>query len=314
MRIDTRILNALLALASTLGAQGTANCIKPPVNNPTIINNGQVVADTVEFKASIGNGFLVQNRNNLFGITGYRCPACESKRAPGHPIETSFLAEPVVESVTSATPVKPGDIIEAVNGQPITSSAGSKQFSDPTGGVTTLTVRRGRERVVLNLTLPPACRDTTIYVYVPFSIPRRFPSESTIRIRGTSKLANGPLYVIDGVPVSSIDGVRHEAPSPPAGRYGFALSCTPDCGQLTIPDGTTYYSYRVAPKVTAIRDDSPAAAIGLKVGDVIVKVDGHSILEDDGALALARSDKKESLRLTVLRDGKEISLLFQAPR
>lgn len=307
----------MLAVSSAAVAQDSTKCgrIPPPrQNDPIIVVDGQIVTNPGEFTALTSGSFVSRGAGAAFGIMSYNCASCEDRIKVGQRPEMSFFVEPVVQSVSTSTPVKVGDVIEAVNDQPITSSAGSTQFMYPAIGTNRLTVRRGRDRLVLNFTLPLPCPETTIHL--SFSMQGRFQPDSAtrIRIRGISKLSSGPVYVIDGVPVYAVDGVRSETPRPPAGRYGFALSCAPDCGQLTIPDGTTYYSYRVAPKVTAIRDDSPAAAIGLKVGDVIVKVDGHSILEDDGALALARSDKKESLRLIVLRDGKEIALLLQAAK
>ncbi|MGH7620271.1 MAG: PDZ domain-containing protein [Gemmatimonadaceae bacterium] len=328
MRIHTRILSALLAAASTLGAQGAPSCIRHSQSNTPIIVNGQPVGDTIELTASTGNGFLATD-GAAFGITGYRCPACEMRRKPGQAPETSFLAEPVVESVSGATPVKPGDIVEAVNGQPITSSAGSKQFTRPTGGATTLTVRRGRDRLVLSFTVAPPCPDSLRISMSGFVRDGRLiRNDSVIALRAqlSGKVTGDPVYVIDGVvvsppiprgnaigPIYVIDGVRYDpSASVPATHFGFALSCTGDCGQITLPDGTTYFQYSAAPKVSEIREVGVAASAGLRVGDVVVKVDGHSILDDEGALALARAEQNDSVRLTVLRHGKEVDIVLQA--
>jgi len=44
------------------------------------------------------------------------------------------------------------------------------------------------------------------------------------------------------------------------------------------------------------------------------RIDGKSVAESDGALALARLDKKDSVRLTIRRDAREIDFVISAPR
>jgi hypothetical protein len=323
MRINTRTIGvALLAFAPRVIAQGTPKCPAHPRERPIIVVNGQIVGDTVEFSESTGSGFTSRGPGELFGVTAYTCPACQMKRVPGHRPEYSFLAEPVVVSVNGSTSVKPGDVIEAVNDQPITSSAGSSQFAYPTTGANTLTVRRGRDRVVLRFDIPAlapcpdSTRDANFRVQGRLSGNVNFDSarvgappdqqpKAPIRIRGMSSLPTGPVYVIDGVRVEPTS-------VPPSSRFGFALTCRPTCVQVTNPDGTTFYRFDYAPAITALRDGSPAATIGLKVGDVVVKIDGLSILGDDGAIRLAHSEQKQSLHVTVQRDGKEIGYLLQA--
>jgi membrane-associated protease RseP (regulator of RpoE activity) len=225
------------------------------------------------------------------------------KAERGRRPEDTFFAEPVVLSVTSSTPVKPGDVIEAVNDQPITSSAGAAQFSYPTAGPATLTVRRGRDRLVLKFVLSSTpCSDSSEKVVLPLQVPGFQPG---IRIRGLGNVngLSGPIYVIDGVRVDP-------SSTPPPSRYGFAVSCSPNCPEVTSPDGSTYHRYTAAPTISAIRDGSPAATAGLKVADVILRIDGRSILDDEGAFALAGSAKKDFVRLTVLREGKEIDVVI----
>jgi hypothetical protein len=52
--------------------------------------------------------------------------------------------------------------------------------------------------------------------------------------------------------------------------------------------------------------------MGLRVGDVVTEIDGISILTEEGALRFQRSERKESLRVTVMRDGKRIGVLLQS--
>jgi hypothetical protein len=343
MRILSSAIGATLLGASVLVAQATPRCTRGAAQDSAqrahtpIIVNGKVASDSIPFVATTGLGFLASGAGEAFGITSYRCAACQMKKEPGRPPEDSFMAEPVVMSVSASTSMQRGDVIEAVDGQPITSSVGSSQFSHPDPGVHTLTVRRGRERVTLRFDISPLppCRitDTTYRVIGRLSETVGFdtvrvgqklfwlipgvritgtaqPQPRTIHLRGMSSLADsakGPIYVIDGV--------RFEQVSlPPVTKYGFELSCRPICTRVTNPDGTTFYRFGAPPTIVTLRDDSPASKIGLRVGDVVVKVDGAPILTDDGAIKLARSEEEATLQLTVLRDGKEISYLLQAPK
>jgi hypothetical protein len=315
---------ALLAIGSSVMAQDTAKCVLRGAlaarqNQPLYIVNGQIFADSTPLVANTGAGFLARGPGQFFGITGYRCPACQDKREPGKPVEFSFLAEPVVVSVNNATPVKPGDVIEAVNDQPITTSAGSTQFTYPPVGPNTLTVRRGRDRIVLrfDFTVPPPCPfspgDKVFHVLsgidssrVVYSGLRVLGGAPSMTVRDTTRPA--PIYVIDGVRIEPFS-------VPAATRYGFAVSCQSGCTKVTNPDGTTFYRYTGPPMINAIRDTSLAANAGLRVGDAIVKVDGFSILSDDAAIRLAQSEPKSSpLRVTVLRDGREIGVVLHAPK
>jgi serine protease Do len=61
--------------------------------------------------------------------------------------------------------------------------------------------------------------------------------------------------------------------------------------------------------VTQVEDGSPASKAGLKVGDVIVKLDGQMV-SDAGELQIAVGQKQPGTRieLEVLRDGKNVSV------
>lgn len=59
--------------------------------------------------------------------------------------------------------------------------------------------------------------------------------------------------------------------------------------------------------VVEVVSGSPAAQAGVKVGDIITKIDGSAIKESNGGLAKIVSTKKvgDKIRLTIWRDGKE---------
>src|SRR5262249_16354991 len=59
-----------------------------------------------------------------FGITGYQCANCGVSRVKGQRASYSFMTEPVVVDAVPGGKIVAGDVIEAVNGKPITTRAG----------------------------------------------------------------------------------------------------------------------------------------------------------------------------------------------
>jgi hypothetical protein len=396
----------------------------------------------------------------LFGITGLDVPSI-SMLNPGSPRPIySFRAEPVVTQVDRETLVAIGDAIEAVDGRPITTQAGADAFMYPTAGPHSVSVRRGRERQTLQLTLRAPCVDgptggrgddgiragrgegrgssgaTTIVgngqirfearsnstdsgsvrfkarsYPTPFNPQTRFPfavgddsscagdsrqhvvsmeimnalaqvvavptfdgvapggAEASSVPRGTpiskislpcgryiaywngtdqnsNKEAASGVYVfqlfidgnrpvtartrasrgagsnsaggqgfgrgvpvIGGDPLIVIDGVvqppRNSAPQ--TGRFGFAVECRPSCSRKQGTDGEYYYKYDGYPRIVEVREQSAAAKAGLRVGDLLTKVEGRSILEDG---VLQRLEQRDQLHVTVERDGKAIDAVL----
>ena len=80
-----------------------------------------------------------------FGVTSYQCSNCSIayKRDGGERTTYSFGAELVVLKVAEGSQLRVGDVIVAVNGNPITTRTGADQFVYPaTGSKTLITVRR----------------------------------------------------------------------------------------------------------------------------------------------------------------------------
>ena len=123
----------------------------------------------------------------VFGVTSYQCASCAIEQGAGLRTQYVFQAEPIVLEVLPASVLRPGDVIVAVNGEPIMSQAGAHQFTYPEPGKSALTVRRGNARIELSATTA-ACRAQA---------PGREPSAD-------------PLVVVDGVIVSGVDQVARE--------------------------------------------------------------------------------------------------------
>jgi len=111
------------------------------------------------------------------------------------------------------------------------------------------------------------------------------------------------------VPIVVIDGaLQSGAGSPPeAGKFGIASACEPSCSVKRMPTGGYYYKYDSYPRVVQVRQRSAAERAGIQVGDVIIEVEGRSILEDGSILNLEQHDQ---LRMTVRRDDKTIDVVL----
>ena len=69
-----------------------------------------------------------------YGVIAYQCASCAFKRDKGAAPEFSFNAEPRILATTEWSALRQGDVVEAINGQPITTRAGSDQFTYPSRG------------------------------------------------------------------------------------------------------------------------------------------------------------------------------------
>jgi len=265
--------------------------------------------------------------------------------------------------------VAAGDVIEAVDGHPITTQAGADAFAYPAPGAHSLTVRRGRDRQVINAVVPASCGTGSSSGFGGAASTASSMSTGTltgaaaatgpsIHIRGTTQQMGRYVYnadsgkmifdttrrdgvhrgvgsgmgiggggagssggsssgtsagsgfgrgvpAIGGDPIEVINGLTRTGASgsPSVGKFGFAVECRPSCTLKRTPSGEYYYKYDGFPRIVEVRERSAADRAGLRVGDLITKVEGKSILEDD---VLHGSEQRDQLRITVRRDGKDI--------
>ena len=302
----------------------------------------------------------------MFGIVAYQCANCGFKREKPDRPTYLFYAEPVVLEAKSPGVFRVGDVVEAVDGKPITTSAGAEVFTYPTVGDHEVSVRRGRTRLGLRMSISATgCEVTTtpgnllqfqlsmadieaIEVLKGPAAVAQYGQQAarggvvtittkphnagsitsanldSVRARARETLgstpgplsANYPMIIVDGVLVSS-SNVPGSVGSDRSteGRFGFAVACQLPCTPATTKEGTlhyTYYKYVGFPPVAAIRPNSPADRAGLRFGDLIVKVDGHPIGDEEGARILSKLDWKDTpLRLTVRRDDKELTIKIE---
>lgn len=297
-----------------------------------------------------------------FGVIAYQCANCGFKRDAGRSI-FQFFAEPVVTEAKPGSMFRVGDVIEAVDGKPITTSAGAEVFTYPPPGDREISIRRGRVRHGLRFTIsgtgcsavsqltsrfmlavddiesidvvkgptavaeygPAAAGNGVIVIKTkqPSSTAQAHTDSLRARVReilgppGNFVGRPQPMIVVDGIPVSPDEARALGIPFDRTGRFGFAVGCQRACTPLTGKDGPlfyTYYKYSEFPSIIGVRPGGAADRAGIRAGDVVTKVDGVSVSEDEGAKNLARLERREHARVTVRRDGKEIEFSLQADR
>ena len=120
-----------------------------------------------------------------FGVTSYQCASCGIKQGMSARPQYIFQAEPIVLETAPGSVLKAGDVIEAVNGEPIMTQTGSDRFTYPQTGQVTLTVRRGSARVQLT-TSTAGCENN--------------PAQA--------QDASKPLIIVDGVAVADVNKLK----------------------------------------------------------------------------------------------------------
>ena len=118
--------------------------------------------------------------------------------------------------------------------------------------------------------------------------------------------------MIGGVPIIVINGVvqPRNTSRPEVGKFGIASECEQSCEVTRTSTGEYHYKYGSYPRVVNVRQRSAADRGGIRVGDLIVAVEGRSILEEGSLLNLEQNDQ---LRMTVRRDDTLIAVTLAVP-
>ena len=114
---------------------------------------------------------------------------------------------------------------------------------------------------------------------------------------------SGSIGIGFAIPVNEATAIAKQLIDNGAAAHAY-LGVTPQDGSAS--DGS---ATRAGAEVTSVGDGTPAAKAGLKVGDVIVAVNGKPVDSADSLIGHVREKTTgDTVTLTVLRDGKSIEV------
>lgn len=195
--------------------------------------------------------------------------------------ELEFDSEPRITGVRAGGPaagkLREGDVVVALDGQPITTREGARRYSGiAPGELVRLTVRRGGQ--VQDVTLVATARCIPLPPAPPAPAPAHAPA--------------APEAPVPPNPAS--DEML------PEGRLGFAIDCQ-NCGE---DESTGVFRFREPPVVTSVEPGSPAARAGLRPGDRLTHVDGVDLTSEMGWPRFRAIQPGEEVRLTYKRGDR----------
>ncbi len=114
---------------------------------------------------------------------------------------------------------------------------------------------------------------------------------------------SGSIGIGFAIPVNEATSIAKQLIDNGTATHAY-LGVTPKDGSAS--DGS---ATRAGAEVTSVGDGTPAAAAGLKVGDVIVAVNGQRVESADALVGHVREKNTgDDVTLTVLRDGKSLEI------
>jgi regulator of sigma E protease len=218
------------------------------------------------------------------GIASLACGPCTQTWRDGRWI-WRFDAEPEVLGIQDDGPasgkLEQGDEIVSVDGLLITSAEGGDRWSmvEPGETVTLVARRDGRERAV-SIQAGSQCKKRS------FSIPH----DVDVAIQTVERGEHGHIKLIEILP---------------EGWFGFSFSCR--C-RAHVSEQETTWEFDDTPTIVAVAEDSPAARAGIEKGDCIVAADGYPVTENEGARRLTTVRPGETVRLTIEREGRTLTM------
>ena len=243
------------------------------------------------------------------GIASFECSNCAmfTSRDDGRR-SWSFSAEPIVRTVEPGSPadgkIEDGDRLVAIDGHLITTGEGGDRLANLVPGETvSIVVRRGS-------------REQTVAVVPRSECPRSGGAAAAPAIAaspsppGTKYVPRPDRMPAPAVPPTPATGVSVGAvPRPtldllPSGWFGFGIQCTECRWSVDDEDGTSEWEFSTPPEVSSIQAGSPAAAAGLQRGDVLLEIDGESLVTEEGGRRFGSVKPGQDVRWTYARDGE----------
>jgi S1-C subfamily serine protease len=215
------------------------------------------------------------------GITGMGCNCTVQTDAQGG-ARWLFDTEPRVLSLADDGPadgiLEAGDMIVAIDGQLITTSAGGSRWSSLRPGESVrLRIRRGE-----------GLRDVVV--------------QTTAKCPGDAPASRQPV-VADRVPEKSLL---------PRGWIGANLSCHCSASASGLSNdllpGSVNWTFREPPVIGQVIEGGPAAAARLRAGDRLLTIDGVAFDTPEGGRRFSLMTPGTPVQLVIERDGRRLAV------
>ena len=257
------------------------------------------------------------------GITGISCDRCQFF-TNGKVHRAVFWTEPTILDLDPSNPaasvLHEGDVLVAVDGQLITTRGGSARFSAlPPDEPTRLRIRRDGRTMELSVPVASVCpatrsADAPVVAGRPVPVPPLAPSPRTApvpRVPGATPPMMGvtPTPEVPGVPdVPSVAALPSGLE--PRADLGFGFQCDYCEYDRATGIGNGRWTFPQPPIVMGVDED--AGDVALRPGDRLLELGGLDLTTAEGGRRFANIRPGQTLRWTVLRDGKRIEVTTHA--
>lgn len=229
-------------------------------------------------------------RTATLGIGFFHCVGggCSVNLKTPRGLTHDFSTEPRVWNIDGYGPaagrLREGDVVTSVDGALVTTPDGGRRLANLSPGrAMTLGVRRGNAAAEVRVVPVPGCNTPGLVVNSSPEKPE-WP---------------GKLVVPGG-------GMAPGAEWVPPVRFGIYLDCG-DCGWHRASDGWHFHSTQPL-RVKGVEPGSPADRAGLRPGDVLLRIGGHTFTAAGGGSYLRGLRPGQSLPVDLLRDGRQVTV------
>jgi hypothetical protein len=267
------------------------------------------------------------------GIEELRCSSGRCLRGfafEGGRLITTFTTEPRVHALgpPADAVLEEGDVIVAVDGLlSTTSEAGKRLAKVEPGDRVRLKIRRdGTEREV-TITAAASCDRVhrRVFAFDGFDFENfgerlgelRELEDLDERLRDLDIQIFTPDFDFEpGDFRFEFDslGVRPFARVRPPYELGLELTCGFFCGWRRGEGDAVVWRGQHPPKVARVVEGGPADRAGIRAGDVLLLLDGHSFVGEAGGRALGRLEPGRPLTLQYLKGGETLTTTTITPR
>ena len=241
------------------------------------------------------------------GIERFECITnlgCEINRRSPSGLTHRFSTEPTVWGIDPAGPasghLRNGDAIVAVDGALITSAEAGRHLANLRAETpVVLRVRRGTEERTVKLVPKVSCTTTKLVVGTTGHVPRDRGMQPPRASLGD---------------VDALERLARTQAADPRVEFGMDLSCD-ECGWRVVND-TLVFDALNPPTVSLVHDGGPAAAAGIRVGDVLLDVNGAPFASRAAGRSLGQLRPGDVISIRVRRgaETRTVTLTARAPR